>query len=322
MSLLVQKPGILTTIQDTGRTGYRRFGVNPGGAMDMAAARIANILLDNDERSAVIEIHFPAPQFLFEKAAICALGGADFGPELDGREIENWRPFIAKKGSSLRFTAKKFGNRAYLAVRGGFRVEKWLGSTGTNLAAHIGGVSGRKLGAGDSIGFARKTRPRVDFYASAAAISVLPFYSRFPTVRFIAGAEFESIGRRSQDMLTRQDFLISNHSDRMGFRLRGDPIISEARKEIVSSAVAFGTLQLLPSGQMIVLMADHQTMGGYPRIGHVITRDLPLLAQLGPGDKVAFHQIDQQAAERLALAFERELSFFRVGCRFQAQTWD
>ncbi|HVF47226.1 MAG TPA: biotin-dependent carboxyltransferase family protein [Pyrinomonadaceae bacterium] len=322
MSLRVQKPGILTTIQDLGRTGYRQFGVNPGGAMDIAAARIINILLDNDECLATIEMHFPAPQFLFEKTAICAIGGADFGPELDGREIENWRPFLATKGSTLKFTGKNFGHRAYLALRGGFRIEKWLGSAGTNLAAHIGGAGGRKLTAGDSIRFARQARQQVNFYASGAASSVLPFYSRFPTVRFIPGAEFASVRKRSRSLLTKQNFYISNNSNRMGFRLSAEPIISSRRTEIVSSAVTFGTIQLLPDGQLIVLMADHQTTGGYPRIGHVISRDLPLIAQLGPGDKVAFHQIDQLEAERLALEFERELSFFRVGCRFQALEWN
>jgi len=122
-------------------------------------------------------------------------------------------------------------------------------------------------------------------------------------------------------LLTGQDFSITNASDRMGFRLSGEPITLREPLELLSSAVNFGTIQLLPDGQLILLMADHQTTGGYPRIAHVISHDLPLMAQLGPGDKVAFHIIEHNEAERLSLEFERELRFFRVGCKFQAQTW-
>ena len=145
-------------------------------------------------------------------------------------------------------------------------------------------------------------------------------YSRFPTVRIIAGAEFEDLTKKSRDLLLSQDFLISNSSNRMGFRLAGNPISLSKPLEMISAAANFGTIQLLPDGQLIVLMADGQTAGGYPRIAHVISRDLPLLAQLGTNDKVAFHLIDIEMAENLALQFERELSFFRIGCRFQANS--
>ena len=103
---------------------------------------------------------------------------------------------------------------------------------------------------------------------------------------------------------------------------QGEPIAFDRTDELISSAVSFGTVQRLPDGQLIVLMADHQTAGGYPRVAHVISRDLPLLAQLGANDKVAFHLVDQKEAERLSLEFERELNFLRVGCRFQANSWD
>lgn len=321
MSLLLQKSGILTTVQDLGRNGYRRFGINPGGVMDCAAARLITILLGDDDNEAVLEMHFPAPQIIFETNAIFATGGADFSPELDGRAIENWHPIVAKKGSVLRFAGKTSGNRAYLAIMGGFRLDGWLGSSCTNLAARIGGIDGRKLESGDRLAFRRKTQPHDDVATARIASSMLPFYSRFPTVRIIAAAEFQSLNKKSRELLTNQDFSILNESDRMGFRLAGEPILLSEPIEMISSAVSFGTIQLLPDGQLIVLMADHQTTGGYPRVGHVVSRDLPLLAQLGPGDKVAFHLIDAVEAEHLALEFERELSFFRIGCRFQAQSW-
>jgi antagonist of KipI len=143
--------------------------------------------------------------------------------------------------------------------------------------------------------------------------SLIPRYSRFPTVRFIRGVDFELLADRSQATLKQQDFVVTKNSNRMGFRLQGEPLIQKDPQEMVSSAVTFGTVQLLPDGQLIVLMADQQTSGGYPRIAHVIERDLPLLAQLGPNDKVAFHEVELPHAEELIAEFERDLALLRVG---------
>lgn len=322
MGFLIEKPGILTTIQDLGRVGFRRFGINPNGAMDRTAVRLINMLVGNDENEADIEMHFPPAQITFESDAIFALGGADFGAELDSEPIENWRPVFAPRASTLRFTQKISGHRAYLAVKGGLKIEQWLGSSSTNLTANIGGMEGRKLIAGDRLELRQTpTRPQRDISHVQVSASLLPFYSRFPTVRIVAGAEYQLLSDIGRKLLTGQDFSISNASDRMGFRLSGEPISLREPLELLSSAVNFGTIQLLPDGQLIMLMADHQTTGGYPRIAHVISQDLPLMAQLGPGDKVGFHLIESPQAEQLAVDFERELRFFRVGCKFQAQTW-
>ena len=322
MSLSIAKPGILTTVQDLGRRGFRRFGINPNGAMDRTAGRLINILLGNTENDAVIEMHFPAAQIDFETEAIFALGGADCGAELNGEAVENWRPIFAAEGMTLRFTGKGSGHRSYLAVKGGFEMEQWLGSSSTNLTANIGGVDGRKLIAGDCIKLRQTAiKPLQNISHVRVSPSLLPFYSRFPTVRIIAGAEYELLSDSGRELFTGQDFSIANASDRMGFRLSGEPISLREPVELLSSAVDFGTIQRLPDGQLIVLMADHQTTGGYPRIAHVITQDLPLMAQLGPGDKVAFHLIEHAEAEQLAVDFERELRFLRVGCKFQAQKW-
>jgi len=322
MAILVEKPGILTTVQDLGRTGYRRLGINPGGAMDRTAARLVNILLGNDESESLIEMHFPAAHMAFKSDAIIALGGADFGAELDGKPLDNCRPIFAAKNSTLGFTKKNSGHRAYLAVMGGFKLEKWLGSASTNLTACVGGVGGRKLVAGDILELRQlHTRPKRDISHVKVSSSLLPFYSRFPTLRVLAGAEYQLLLEVGRELLTGQDLTITNASDRMGFRLSGEPISLSNPLELLSSAVDFGTIQLLPDGQLIVLMADHQTTGGYPRIAHVISQDLPLMAQLGPGDKVGFHLIEHAEAEQLAADFERELRFFRVGCKFLSQTW-
>ncbi|MFN0138929.1 MAG: biotin-dependent carboxyltransferase family protein [Pyrinomonadaceae bacterium] len=325
MSITFQKSGILTTLQDLGRFGYRRFGVNPNGAMDESAARLVNILIGNPDTSgneAVLEMHFPAPQIVFEANAVIAIGGASLSPDLDDEPIENWRPYFAKKGSQLKFQNKTNGNRAYLAVHGGFKLHRWLESASTNLAAKIGGLDGRKLAVGDRLSFNIEVNTPPDLARARVSISLLPSYSRFPTVRVIAGAEFGLLSEKSQQEILTHDFTISTNSDRMGFRLQGQPIALSRPYELVSAAVSFGTVQLLPDGQLIVLMADHQTSGGYPRIAHVISRDLPLVAQLGANDKVAFHMISLDEAEQLALEFENELNFFRVGCRFQTRSWN
>lgn len=289
--------------------------------MDSTAVRLVNILLGNDEKDAVIEMHFPATEIVFEKNAIFAIGGANFSAELDGGPITNWQPYFAAKGSSLRFTKKISGNRAYFAVGGGFRVEKWLGSSSTSLAAKVGGMDGRPLLAGDQIPFGTQIKTRLQIRNCHISSSLIPFYRPFPTVRVIVGAEFPLLSKPSQGLLFVHDFFVSPNSDRMGFRLKGEPVELAEPFELLSSAASFGTIQLLPDGQLIVLMADHQTSGGYPRIGHVITRDLPLIAQLGPRDKVAFHLVEIDEAEALTEEFERELNFYRIGCKFQANSW-
>ncbi len=285
--------------------------------MDRTAVRLINTLLGNDAGEAVLEMHFPAPQIIFEANAVAAIGGADFAPTLDGQRLENWRPFIVKKGSVLKFTGKITGNRAYLALKGGFKTDEWLGSASTNLAVGIGGFKGHKLEHGDSIPIKAKVKSKKAKADYRISNSLIPHYSRFPTVRILPGAEFEFLSERGREMLLHQDFTISTNSNRMGFRLTGEPITLAEPCESISSAVDFGTIQLLPDGQLIVLMADHQTAGGYPRIGHVITRDLPLMAQLGANDKVAFHLVKTADAENLALEFEREVNLLKVAVRLK-----
>ena len=289
--------------------------------MDAAAARLINALLGNNTGDTVLEMHFPAPQIVFEAGTIAATGGADFAPMLDDQPVENWRPFYAQKGSVLKFTGKTSGNRAYLAVKGGIKADEWLGSASTNLAAKIGGLKGRKLESGDRIKLKQRFRRPAGVSAKRIASSLIPLYRPFPTVRIIPGSEFEFLSEKGRELLLDQDFKISHNSNRMGFRLLGEPVTLSKPKEFISSAVSFGTIQILPDGQLIVLMADHQTAGGYPRIAHVIGRDLPLLAQLGANDKVAFHLVEMEDAEKLTLEFERELNFLQIACKLQANSW-
>lgn len=303
----------MTTLQDLGRKGFRSLGVNPTGAMDETAVRLINVLLENNENEAVLEIHFPPSEILFEKDAVFALGGADFNAELNSEKIENWKIHFAERKSVLKFNRKNVGNRTYLSVKNGFRVEKILGSAGTNLAAKFGGFDGGKLQIGDRIFFNSEIQNKNSLFSASISNDLIPIYSKFPTVRIMSGAEFENLTDSSRQSFLDMDFTITQNSNRMGFRLKGEPLDTTNKKELVSSAVNFGTIQLLPDGQVIILMADHQTSGGYPRIANVISSDLPLAAQLGANDKISFHLVSIQEAENLLLDFEKNLNLLKIG---------
>ena len=331
MSIHVKKAGLLSTVQDLGRQRFRSFGINPNGAMDKRAARLINILLGNEESEAVLEMHFPAPVLQFEENALVALGGADFGARLNEKPVENWRPIFVEKGSVLKFAEKSSGNRGYLSIEGGFAVEKWLDSFSTNLRAAVGGFAGRSLRKDDRIYFNEKRETESNGkrktengkgsersnFPYKISNHLTPIYSRLPTVRVVAGAEFDNLTAFSEQSFLTENFTISNRSDRMGFRLTGAPLFLLDKMEMISSAVDFGTIQLLPDGQMIILMADHQTSGGYPRVAHVVSNDLPILAQLGANDKVNFQLISIAEAEDLLLEFEKDLNLLKIACSFK-----
>ncbi|MEO6334580.1 MAG: biotin-dependent carboxyltransferase family protein [Pyrinomonadaceae bacterium] len=315
MSLIFKKPGILTTIQDLGRIGARNLGINPSGVMDRSAAKLINIVLGNPDTSPVLEFHFPAPEIEFGEDTRIAIGGADFGARIDDTPRQNWSSWFVKKGSVLKFARPASGRSAYLAVSGGFEIDQWLGSSSTNLAAMLGGLSGRKLVARDEIAYgAPGVTPEIRIGQSITSCC-----RRFPTMRFVAGNEFQFLTALGERTLLGEDFAVTDQSDRMGYRLEGKPVHLLHELQMVSAAVTFGTLQLLPDGQIIILMADHQTSGGYPRIGNVVSVDLPRLAQCGPGERISFSMVSVQEAERLALQYEKDLNFLRAGCRFRNQ---
>lgn len=318
MSVTFLTNSLLTTVQDLGRDGFRAFGINQNGALDKKAVRLINILLGNDENEAVLEIHFPAPKILFEKDALIAIGGADFFAQLDDEKIENWQTIAVKKGQTLRFPKKIRGNRLYLSIKGGFEIEDWLNSKSTNLKAEIGGFEGRNLRKNDRINF----RFQISNFKLKNPLKISPRLAMDDAeshkIRIIEGAEFDLLTGFSLENLLKNEYTISPQSDRMCFRLAGEPLYFLHEKELVSSAVAFGTIQLLPDNQMIVLMADHQTTGGYPRIGNVVRADLPRLAQLGAGDKISFTIVSFEEAENLTLEFERNLNFLKTAVNFYA----
>jgi len=321
MSLSIIKAGLLDTIQDTGRNGYGNWGINPGGAMDKYAAQVANMLVGNCCTAPLLEIHFPGPQILFEQNALIAITGADFEPMLNDEHIPLWQPVVTRKNTLLHFPKLNKGSTCYLSIHGGFCAEKWLNSYSTNLKAGAGGSNGQPLKKGDELNLKESTIYFAGLLRENKNLRVLPWhadvrsvYDDLSEILVIPGHEWPLLSEDSKKDFLDKEFSIHPSSDRMGFQLKGAELCMCRKIELLSSPVSFGTIQLLPDGQMIVLMADHQTTGGYPRVGHVISAHLPRLAQLRPGDPVKFKFTDIETAEKLLNMHDHQLKILQRAC--------
>lgn len=321
MSVRILSSGVLTTVQDLGRAGHQREGVAVGGAMDVVALRIANLLVGNAEGDAALEATLTGPRLSFEEDALVAITGGALPATVEGREVPAGRPFRLPAGATLALGAATAGCRAYVAVAGGIDLPPVLGSRSTHLRAGIGGLDGRALRRGDAlpVGAPSPLSRRI-----AAALppdgvarwgtgrSLRPMLEAEPTVRVVRGSHFGALTPASAERLFDRVLRVGARSDRMGYRLEGVPLELSAPLELISEAVTFGTVQLPPGGAPIVLMADRQTTGGYPRLAHVASVDLPVLAQLPPGGRLRFHEVSLDEAQRLYLALERDLARLRL----------
>lgn len=321
----VLKSGLLDTIQDLGRYGYQHTGINPGGAMDTVAAQVANFLVGNSGNTAVLELHYPAASLLWEEDTIFALAGADFGAMINDQPIPVNTPIVVSKYTVLQFTRLIKGARCYLAVQGGFAVQPWLNSYSTNLKVKAGGLDGHALQKGNSLslGFNTSFGPVLkekDFIHLHWTADMHSFYHNGP-VRLTEGRHFPLLEPESKKQFLGGAFSISQQSDRMGYRLSGNTLETQHDTPLLSAPVTRGTIQLLPEGQLIVLMADHQTTGGYPMIAHVTSADLPVLAQLQPNEQVHFSMIPLAEAEELAGQQHRHLQLLENACKLQLQAF-
>ena len=309
MEMTVLSPGLLTTVQDLGRPGHRRQGVASGGAMDAFALQVANLLVGNAGNAPALEFALTGPRLKFSGDALIALCGGEFG------DLPDWRLVRVRAGAEISLEKCRAGCRGYLAVAGGFDVPRMLGGGGTDLRGGFGGHEGRALRAGDILKVKRGVLEAHTMRPDAAlhhfiAPEIRPAYSRSPTVRVVRGTE---AGEYSGEFFHHL-FTVETNSDRMGLRLTGPHLERRPKAgELVSSPVTPGTIQVPPDGQPIVLMADAQTLGGYPKIAHAISVDLPLLAQLRPGDTVRFQEVALAEAHRLRLAREHTLAILREG---------
>jgi antagonist of KipI len=316
MSFVVQRAGMQTTVQDCGRIDQQHLGVPVGGAMDEMAHRNANMLVGNTDNHATLECTLAGTALQFNSPALIAFAGRDVSAAIDGRAVPAWHAVRVHAGGLLTISA---GCRTSIAIAGGIDVPAVLGSRSTCLRAAFGGWHGRALRADDVIPIGASTAigtRMLEYLESreratgdwSTALTLHPAYSDAPTVRIIAGPEQAALTEASLATLWSEAFRIGAESDRMGFRLTGQLLALRESREMLSSGVTAGTIQLPPGGAPIVLMADRQTTGGYPRLGDVIAVDLPLLAQLRPGDHVRFAPITLEAAHDLYRLRESHLA--------------
>ncbi|MEO6538048.1 MAG: biotin-dependent carboxyltransferase family protein [Ferruginibacter sp.] len=315
MSIKIIKPGICSTVQDLGRTGYRSLGVGPGGVMDFFAAALADYLVGNNEKQPVIEMHFPAAEILFQVDVLLSVTGGNFEAHIDHEPIEMYQPIFVQKGSVLSFRKQVSGARVYLAIYGVMETENWLGSYSTHLKAIAGGFKGRIFKKDDTISITDTNvkKNSQKFFISPGVIGSI--YNNPYTIRCISGPEWNFMGSPTEQIFLQSPFVITNQSDRMGYRLAGENLSLQNPIELISSPVNFGTIQILPNGQIIILMADHQTTGGYPRVATVIAADLPKLAQLQVNDKIYFQLVSFAAAEEMLISIHKTLSEIKSGCQ-------
>ncbi len=297
----VLRPGMLTTVQDNGRRGQRAAGVPLSGGVDSFAGRLANLLVGNVEDAAVLECTLVGPELRFKEETWIAIAGAEFS------RVRSWRPVHVAAGGVVRLGHAVSGCRGYLAIAGGFDVAEVLGSRSTYIRAGLGGLDGRALSTGDVLTAPLLIRqPRGRWHIDPR---ILPHYGSPACVRVVTGAQAPEFGAGLFDA----EFRVAPQSDRMGARLTGPALERRSAVELGSQTVVPGTVQVPPDGQPIVLLADAQTIGGYPQIAHVISVDLPLIAQLRPGDAVRFREVTLSDAHALALARARALAMLREG---------
>ncbi|WP_128100029.1 biotin-dependent carboxyltransferase family protein [Paenibacillus sp. DCT19] len=325
MSIEVIRSGLLSTVQDEGRFGQRRYGIHPGGAMDTFAARVSNMLVGNTRNAAVIEMTMTGSELRFEEDQLISLCGADLSAKVDDMDVPMWRPIVMPAGAVLRFGRCRSGLRTYMAVAGGIDVPVIMGSRSTDLKTGIGGIDGRALHVGDKLRIGKPSAEAsmiLDFWGTKRKSDVhrvkttawyfssneWPGYRAEPVIRIVPGIEDRGFTEESLRKFYEESYLVLPQSDRMGYRMQGAVLErKQAREQRLSEAVTYGTVQIPADGQPIILMADHQTIGGYPVLGQVARVDLPILAQARPGTRVTFRQITFREAEMLWLEQERHL---------------
>lgn len=327
MRVLIRSAGYLTSVQDLGRTGFRQSGVSVGGALDAHAMRVANALVENDANAAGLEATLGTVRLGFGNERIVAWCGGEFSVRVGDKDLPAGRAARVSETAELTMIARQPGGRAWLAISGGIDVPLVLGSRSTDLKGNFGGHEGRALRDGDVLPLLKESRsPDRRSMKNGAEETAPPWISEWgaPTgwasivpasavLRVVRGSDWNRFTTTAQQALISNVFTVTAEADRMGARLEGAPLDRVDSGDLLSEAVAPGTLQVPPNGSPILLLGDCQTIGGYPKIAHVITVDLPIAAQLCPADTVRFNEIS--LAEARALLCEREEDFarFRIG---------
>ena len=304
-SLLVENPGLLTTVQDLGRPGYGALGVSPSGAADAVALRLGNLLSGNEPGAAALEMTLVGGRYRFTEGAVIALAGADFGAKLDGQPIERWVPHAVRPGGALELGLTRTGARCYLCIAGGIQVEHFLGSASTHLLSGLGGFAGRGLREGNVLQFGaveeRIRRRRI-------SPQVLETLKPRKSLRVTQGPQADWFSEATTRAFFESVFRVSEDSDRLGLRLEGASLAPESTREMISEGVSLGAVQVTPSGQPIILFVEQQTAGGYPKIANVIGAYLHGIGQLRPRDEITFVRVSLEEARALWIAQEQLLN--------------
>ena len=305
MIMKVITPGPLSTIQDGGRFGYMSTGFGSGGAMDLRAMRIANLLVGNNENDGVIEMTMLGLSAEFTCGTVIALTGANMQPKLNGEEIPMYETVEVQPGDKLTLGAALSGMRGYLAVAGGFDIDPVMGSQSTNLKVKLGGFQGRKLSSGDQIPLRWETDLTQCGHNKCDPENDYP---QMATVRVMFGPQEDYFTDKGINTFLTARYSVSGQSDRMGVRLEGEKIENKNGVDIISDGIAYGSVQIPASGTPIIMMADRQTTGGYAKIATVITADLYKIAQAKPGSFIRFRAVTEKEA---VAALKEERSFLK-----------
>lgn len=298
MIMTILQAGPMTTIQDAGRFGLMEYGIGQSGVMDYQSYIQVNQLVGNDKNEAVLEMTLMGSEILFDEETLIAYTGADMQAKLDEVPIERGRAYLIQKGQRLKFGMAKSGVRAYLAIAGKMQVPVIINSKSTNLKCKMGGLDGRKLQNGDEL------KVQVRKYSKKKTEKLLKKqmeptdYEEKKMIRVVLGPQDDCFSEEGIKTFLSEDYIVSMESDRMGIRMEGPKIEGKGKTDIVSDGIVFGSIQVTSAGLPIVMMADHQTTGGYAKIATVIKEDLPKLAQARPGDHVVFQKVEIEEIQK------------------------
>jgi biotin-dependent carboxylase-like uncharacterized protein len=309
MGIRILKAGMMTTVQDLGRTGYQSQGFPVAGVMDRRSFRIANLLVDNPENEPVLEFTLIGPTLQFTADTIIAITGGDFQPTINGEAAPMYTAIYAKKGDILKFGSARTGSRGYISFSCYLKIPVVMGSRSTNMKSSIGGFKGRKLQDGDYIEF-RIKRCYLPFFLSRK-LELDEFDQEDTVLRVVMGPQDDKFTKEGIDTFLNSEYTVTSDFDRMGCRLEGPFIASKNGSDIISDGIAFGSVQVPAHGKPIVLLADRQTTGGYAKIATVASVDIPKLVQRKTDHKVRFKAISVQEAQRLYHEEMEELNDMR-----------
>jgi antagonist of KipI len=298
MFIKVLSPGFLTTVQDLGRYGYGRFGVPVSGAMDRFALCAANQLVGNPWGSAALEFGIEGPLLEFDEDCVIAVTGAGFSLQVQGKPMPMWTSIIIRHGWRVQIIKEGKGTWSYLGISGGINLAPVLSSQSTYLRGGFGGMGGAALKNGDLVPTTRQPYGLGELAGHEIPVTLRPKYNESPTLDVILGPQEERFTQEGIDTFLANAYSLSLTSDRMGYRLEGPPVKHSAGADILSDGMVFGSVQIPPNGQPIIMMSECPTTGGYTKLATVASVDLPVLVQATPGtSRIQFRICTVEAAQ-------------------------